>query len=285
MTRIHLFRCLAVLLVGAGCDTRPFEIISPETEERVGSVLISTSVPAFTRGLIQRVEVEVTSADTSRLRTINRSLNFPNPGGNFSVGQIADIPIGKRRFTVRAFDTTDTLRFRGATDSLVVLNQTKSIQVQLSPIGGAVDFRMTIDPSNLDETVIDSAGVARLASTSILDVLEVVNNPFHPGLGLLPILSMGMDRFSVDSGGRFTRLVSVRQIPMGERRFVAHLKDLSSGGTLAFADTLTVFIDTLATSRSEFLMELVSDPATLSEIFTKDTLPPDSSVVVVTPQF
>lgn len=98
---------LALLLVG--CEAKPFNVVAPAFERREGSALISATVPPFSRGLIHRVEIRVTTAptDTSRMRTITRNMNFPNPGGNLSVGQVTDILVGLRRFTVRAFDTRE----------------------------------------------------------------------------------------------------------------------------------------------------------------------------------
>ncbi len=69
------------------------------------------------------------------------------------------------------------------------------------------------------------------------------------------------------------------------RRFVAHLRDLSSNGLRAFADTLSVDVDTLRAANAVFELEMVEDPLVLFEIFSKTTLPRDSTVVVVTPEF
>jgi len=286
MRFLHRLLSTCCLVVCLGCEAKPFEVISPTIEPDLGAALISASIPSFTRGLIQRVELKVSSADTSRMRAVTRSMNFPIPGGNLSTGQVADIPVGLRRFGVQAFDTEGVLRFRGFTDSLVMHNQTRLVTVPLERVGGAINFIATIDPSAVDTTVVDSAGLASLPATSILDVLELVEGAPHPGLSLLPIFSVGLgERFSTDEDGLFSRQVLVERIPTGTRVFAAHLRDLSSGGTLAFADTLVVAVDTLRTAQGRFELELVRDPATISAIFTKDTLPPDSSVVVITPQF
>ena len=105
-------------------------------------------------------------------------------------------------------------------------------------------------------------------------------------IALLPIFSVRLgDRFVEDLNGLLTRAVTVRQIPTGSRRFVAHLKDLASNQTTALADTVTVVIDTLNTVDAVFRLEPVGDPSVIRAIFTQETLPQDNSVVVVTPVF
>ena len=69
----------AVFLVLLGCEVKPFDVVAPDFEAREGSAVISAIVPNFSRGLIQRVELKITSADTSRLRTVTRNMNFPIP--------------------------------------------------------------------------------------------------------------------------------------------------------------------------------------------------------------
>jgi ribosomal protein S28E/S33 len=280
---LSVFGVLCVLI---GCEVKPFEVISPEFEVRKGSAVVSAIVPTFSRGLIQRVELKITTADTSRLRTVTRNMNFPIRGGRLAVGQISDIPIGVRRFTVRAFDTEGVLRYRGQADSIIVFNQTSLITVDVDRIGGVADFIATVDLASLEDTGLDSVGVVGLAVTSVLDVLEIVPDPIHPSLGLLPIFSVRLgDRFVEDLNGLLTRAVTVRQIPTGSRRFVAHLKDLASNQTTALADTVTVVIDTLNTVDAVFRLEPVGDPSVIRAIFTQETLPQDNSVVVVTPVF
>lgn len=270
----------------AGCEVKPFDVVAPDFEARDGSAVVSATVPAFSRGLIQRVELRVTTADTSRLRTITRNMNFPIPGGRLSVAQVTDIPIGRRRFTVRAFDTAGTLRFRGHSDSVIVFNQTSLITVQVQRVGGSVDFISTIDLEKLTSTSLDSTTVVGMAATSVLDVLEVVPNPVHPSLNMLPIFSVRLgDRFNQDLNGLLTRVIKVRQIPIGQRQFVAHLKDLASNQTVALADTVNVVVDTVRAVDAVFDLLPVEDPAAIRAIFTQETLPRDSSVVVVTPVF
>ena len=276
----------AVFLVLLGCEVKPFDVVAPDFEAREGSAVISAIVPNFSRGLIQRVELKITSADTSRLRTVTRNMNFPIPGGRLSVGQVVDIPIGIRRFTVRAFDTEGVLRFRGHADSVVVFNQTSVVTVNVGRIGGVADFIATINLDNLEGTALDSAAIVGMAPTSVLDVLEIVSNPVHPSLGLLPLFSVRLgDRFNEDLNGLLTRVVRVRQIPTGTRQFVAHLKDLASNQTIALADTITIAIDTIGVIEAIFDLVPVEDPATVRAIFTQETLPRDSSVVVETPVF
>jgi hypothetical protein len=282
----RILSAITVLSVVIGCEVKPFEVLVPSFEIREGSAVVSVIVPTFSRGLIQRVELKITTADTSRLRTVTRNMNFPIPGGRLAVGQVSDIPIGVRKFTVRAFDTEGALRYRGHADSIIAFNQTSLITVSVDRIGGVADFVATIDLASLEGTGLDSVGVVGLAATSVLDVLEIVPDPIHPSLGLLPIFSVRLgDRFVEDLNGLLTRVVSVRQIPTGSRQFVAHLKDLASNQTTALADTVIVMIDTVSTVDAVFNLEPVGDPAAIRAIFTQETLPQDNSVVVVNPVF
>ena len=281
-------RSLLIAAVGllVGCEVKPFDVVAPDFEEREGSAVVSAIVPNFSRGLIQRVELKITTADTSRLRTVTRNMNFPIPGGRLSVAQVSEIPIGVRRFTVRAFDTTGELRFRGHTDSAIVINQTSLVTVGVDRVGGIADFIPTIDLANLEGSNFDSIAVVGLAATSVLDVLEIVPSPLHPSLGMLPIFSVRLgDRFNQDLNGVLRRVVTVQQIPIGTRQFVAHLKDLASNQTTAFADTVTVHVDTVSTVNAVFNLLPVEDASVVHAIFTQETLPRDSSVVVVTPVF
>ena len=277
----------ALLLVG--CEAKPFNVVAPAFERREGSALISATVPPFSRGLIQRVDIRVTSAptDTSRMRTITRNMNFPSPGGNLSVGQVAGILVGLRRFTVRAFDTAGTIRFSGFSDSTVSLNQTQLVQVNIDPIGGTVQFQAIINPSLIDSTVIDSAGIAALPPTSVLDVFELIDDPHHPSFGALPVFSVALgERFLLDDQQRFTKTITASTIPTGVRRFVAHLRDLASNQTLAFADTISVeIVATSTAAEGDFDLRHVADTQTVIEIFTKQTLPPDGTILVISPQF
>ncbi len=281
---------IVALLVGAiwiGCNTSPFEVVGPGgLSQETGSALVTAQIPSFSRGLILRVRLGVSSVDSDLIRNIERDMNFPIPGGNLSVGQVADIPTGKRRFTVTAFDTDNILRFRGSADSTITVGQTELIQVNLNRVGGTVDFRTVIDLARIDTSKVDSVTLAGLPTTSILDILEVITIASHPQLTMLPLLSVGLgDQFSVLSDGTLSRRIRVSQLPTGRRRFVAHLRDLSSGGTRAFADTINATIDTIRTTEAVFRLRRVESSAGLLEVFNKTTLPRDSTVVVVTPVF
>ncbi len=280
---IFIVVCLLVC-IGVACENKPFEVISPTFRSDAGSALVSVEIPSFSRGLIQRVSIRVTSADTARIRTIRRDMNFPIPGGSLAVGQVTDIPVGKRRFTVTAFDNSDALRFRGFADSTITSGEREFVQVALARIGGTVNFRAIIDP---EETDVDSATLASLPLTSVLDIFELIPQPHHPQLGMLPLASVGLgDRFTTLNGGLLSRFVRVEPIPTGFRNFVAHLKDLGSNGTRAFADTVRgVRVDTIEAARPIFVLEQVREKADLDEIFKMPILPPDSTVVVITPQF
>jgi hypothetical protein len=282
---VYILMCL-LLSPWIGCDTKPFEVLAPILTKEVGHALVSVQVPSFSRGLIQRVRIGVTTADTSRLRPITREMNFPIPGGNLAVGEVADIPVGKRRFTVTAFDTEEVLRFRGFTDSVITSGRTQLVQVGLDRIGGTVRFQTVIDLAEMDTSRIDSTGLAALPLTSMLDILELIPQAHHPQVAALPLVSVGLgDRFSTIDGGVFSRTVTVAQIPTGTRRFVAHVRDLSSNLTRAFADTATAEVDTSSGVDVVFSMKEVVRLEDLLEVFTKTTLPRDSTVVVVTPQF
>ena len=213
----------------------------------------------------------MTSADTARIRQIERDLNFTIPGGTLAVGEVVDIPAGKRRFTVTAFDTEEVLRFRGQSDSTISVGRTQLVYVTLGRIGGTVNFQAVIDMADIDTTKADSVALASLPLTSVLDILELIPQPHHPQLAMLPLLSVGLgDRFTIEADGRFSRQITVSQVPNGLR---------------AFADTLSVDIDTLRAAAAVLKLWLVEDPRALFEIFSKTTLPRDSTVVVVTPEF
>ncbi len=278
---------LIVLIGLIGCTAQPFEVIGPGSlEVETGSALITASIPPFARGLIQRVRIKVSAADAGRIHTVERDMSFPIPGGNLSTGQVADIPIGKRRFTVTAFDTDGILRFRGEADSSIAVGETELVQVNLGRIGGEISFRTEINFTTLDTTLIDRVTVAGLPATSILDILEILPQAFHTQLTLLPLVSVGLgDQFSVLSDGALSRQIRVNQIPTGQRRFVAHLRDLSSNGSLAFADTITAVVDTFNITQGVFQLRRVESQAGLLEVFNKTTLPRDSTVVVLTPVF
>lgn len=279
--------CILLLLFLTGCNAQPFQVVGPgDLRTDTGSALVSAQIPSFARGLIQRVRLRVSAADGDVIRAIERDMNFPIPGGNLSVGQVADIPVGKRRFMVTAFDTDGVLRFRGSADSTIAYGATELVQVNLQPIGGTVNFRTVIDLSVIDTTVVTRAVLAGLPATSVLDVLELLPDAHHTRLAMLPLLSIGLgDQFSVLANGALSRFIRVSQIPTGSRRFVAHLRDLSSSGTRAFADTITTSVDTLRVSEAVFRLRRVESSTGLLEVFNKTTLPRDSTVVVVTPVF
>ncbi|MDP6042335.1 MAG: hypothetical protein QGG64_27545 [Candidatus Latescibacteria bacterium] len=277
----------ALWLGMVGCNTEPLEVVGPDDLRReTGNALISAQVPPFARGLIQRVRLRVTAADSGPIRAIERDLNFPIPGGNQSVGQVADIPIGRRRFTILAFDTEGILRFRGVADSTISAGETELVQVNLGRIGGSIDFKVVIDLATVDTSRIDSTTLAGLPATSMLDILELLPVAHHTRLSMLPLLSAGLgDQFSLQPDGTLSRSIQVSQIPTGHRRFVAHLRDLSSAGTRAFADTITAGVDTVSVTEAVFLLKSVASSEGLLEVFNKTTLPRDSSVVVVAPVF
>jgi len=270
-----------------GCNTTPLEVIGPEDLRReTGNALISTQIPPFARGLIQRVRLRVTAADNGPIRAIEREMNFPIPGGNLSVGQVADIPIGRRRFTILAFDTGSILRFRGAADSTISAGETELVQVNLGRIGGAIDFKTIIDLATIDTSRVNSTTLTGLPATSMLDILELLSPAHHNRLSMLPLLSVGLgDQFSIQPNGTLSRSIQVSQIPTGHRRFVAHLRDLSSGGTRAFADTIIAAVDTLEITEAVFSLKPVLSSEGLLEVFNKTILPRDSTVVVVAPIF
>lgn len=276
-----------VLVVFFGCNAQPFDVVGPgDLQTETGSALITASIPPFARGLIQRVRIRVSAADAGRIQTVDRDMNFPIPGGNLSTGQVANIPIGKRRFTVTAFDTGGILRFRGEADSTITTGKTELVQVNLNRIGGQIAFRTIIDFSTIDTTKVDTVTLASLPLTSILDLLEILPQASHPSTALLPLVSVGLgDQFSVAEDGTLSRQIRVNQIPIGQRRFVAHLRDLSSSGNLAFADTITAVIDTVGLTQAIFRLRRVESKEGLLEVFNKTTLPRDSTVVVVTPVF
>jgi hypothetical protein len=266
-----------------GCENQPFEVVSPGTFIDEGSALLSVRIPSFSRGLIQRVTVEVTEADTGRIRAIKRDLNFPLPGGTLAVGEVTEIPSGKRRFRVKAFDTGGVLRFEGSADSTVVNGRLKIVDVSLKRIGGRVSFEAQID---LGATTADSASLSDLPERALLDILELVADPHHPSLKMLPLASVGLgDAFSIRDG-ILSRRVTIDQIPSGNRQFIAYIRDLTSNRTFALADKI-LELDVLANQSVQGVFEMapVTRTQTLNVIFDSATLPRDSTVIIVTPQF
>jgi hypothetical protein len=287
MTRLSIL-VLFVLISGlvTGCENEPFAVVAPAFRNETGTALISVSIPPFSRGLIHRVSITVSAADTERIRAIRRDMNFPIPGGNLAVSQVADIPPGRRRFHIAAFDTADTRgvpRFQGFADSTIIAGRTKLVQVTLNRVGGVVNFQAILDTvdANLSEQIF-----SLLPLNSVLDILELIHKPHHDALDVLPLVSVGLgDRFTTLAEGTFSRRVTVAQIPTGVRKFVAHLKDLSSNGTRAFTDTVITEIDTLNPENATFNLRPVQSAEDLSKIFRQPTLPRDSTIVVLTPQF
>jgi hypothetical protein len=281
------FTLLAILVLTAvGCQNDPFQVVNPILERETGAALVSVQVPPFERGLIHRVSLQITAADTGSIRIIRRDMNFPIPGGNLAVGQVADIPAGVRRFEVTAFDTADISgipRFRGKADSVVHAGQTQTVQIKLSRIGGSVAFVASLDTADAS---LDSSVLANLPLSSVLDILELVPDPYHSSLAMLPLASVGLgSRWSLLDDETYSRRVTVSQIPTGSRRFVARLKDLGSNGTVAFTDTLDAVVDTLSVKEAVFELQRVRSLSDLEAIFSQPTLPPDSTVVVIVPQF
>ena len=286
MKVIYLIAIGLLCCTPIGCNSEPFAVISSDIQPEVGSALVSVSIPPFSRGLIQRVRLQITSVGLDRIRSIEREINFPIPGGNLASGQVTDIPAGKRRFTIHVFDTLGEIRFRGNADSTITSGETQLVQVGLGRIGGQIDFKTVINLSAIDTISLDRTRLAALPITSVLDVLELVSNPSHNRLTILPLLSVGLgDRFTLESSGALSRIIRVSQVPAGRRRFVAHLRDLSSNGTLALADTIVTLVDTLNITEAVFNLEQVRSSSALLDIFTKTALPGDSTVVVVTPVF
>jgi hypothetical protein len=283
---LNLVLIVLVSGISTGCDNEPFAVVAPAFRDETGTALISVQIPPFSRGLIHRVSISVTATDTGRIRTIKRDMNFPIPGGNLAVSQVADIPPGRRRFFIAAFDTADTRgvpRFQGFADSTVVPGQTKLITVKLNRVGGMVNFVALLDTADagLSEQVF-----SLLPLSSVLDISELIPKPHHDALDILPLVSVGLgDSFTALAEGTFSRRVTVAQIPTGIRRFVAHLKDLSSNGTRAFTDTVITEIDTVNPKTATFNLRAVERAEDLSKIFRQPTLPRDSTIVVLTPQF
>lgn len=283
MKRIYFLLVLAAPVLFLACENEPFQVVAPGQYADEGSALLSVPIPSFSRGLIQRVTVQVTEADTGRIRLIQRDLNFPLPGGSLAVGEVTEIPSGKRRFRVRAFDTDGVLRFEGFTDSTIVTGRLKIVEVNLQRIGGRVNFDARID---LAATGLDSASLADLPDRALLDILELVDDPHHPALAMLPLASVSLGEALTIREGVMSRRVSIQQIPSGPRQFVAYVRDLTSNRTYALADTLQD-LEVLANQSvtGAFDLATVNRAETLDAIFDAATLPRDSTVVIVTPQF
>ncbi|MSS72256.1 MAG: hypothetical protein EXS64_12310 [Candidatus Latescibacteria bacterium] len=256
--------CCALAL-WIGCGSGPFQITGPPAAELPrGFALITADVPLYIRGVIRRVQVEVTAADTSR-----REMNFPIPAGSLAAGEVANLPVGRRQFTVMAFDTQDALRFRGSVVDSVKTGQATTMSVPLARIGGTLRFTATVPRTN----AIDS-----LAATSLLDIVELDASRDLPRLALAstPVISFTRE------GNTLSRQVTIKQIPTGDRRFVGNLRDLRRGGRfVAFMDTVMAKVDTGSVGDVKFTLKALGRSLQDQEF----VLPADSTVVVTSPNF
>jgi hypothetical protein len=272
---IGCFALLGVALsLWAGCGSGPFQITGPPAEERpLGFALVTADVPSYIRGVIRRVRVQVTTADTSRMQPVVREMNFPIPGGSLAAGEVADIPTGRRLFTVTAYDTEEALRFRGSGMDSVRTGQATTMRIPLYRIGGTLRFTATLTKSQVADSL-----ASILASTSVLDIVELGANRDLPRLAIAstPVVSFTRD------GQGYSRQVTISQIPTGNRLFAGSLRDLSRGGRyIVFTDTVSAKVDTSAVGDVAFTLKRVDRLLRDSEI----VLPADSTVVVVSPNF
>jgi hypothetical protein len=262
------------LALWMGCGSGPFQVTAPPSPELpVGFALITAEVPLYIRGVIRRVRVEVTSADTSRLEPIRREMNFPIPAGSLAAGEVANVPVGRRQFTVMAFDTQEALRFQGSTVDSVKAGQATTVSVPLARVGGTVRFTATAT-----RAVVSDSLAVRLAATSVLDVVELEANRDLPRLALA---STPIIRFTQE-GSTFSRQVTLKQVPTGDRRFAGSLRDLSRGGRfVVFTDTVAAKVDTGGVVDVRFSLKRVERQLSEQEL----VFPADSTVVVVSPNF
>jgi hypothetical protein len=265
--------CL-VLALWMGCGSGPFQITAPPSPDLpVGFALITAEVPLYVRGVIRRVRVEVTSADTGRLEPIRREMNFPIPAGSLAAGEVVNIPVGRRQFTVTAFDTQEALRFQGSAVDSVKAGQATTVSVPLARVGGTVRFTATATRAVMSDTL-----AVRLAATSVLDLVELEANRDLPRLALA---STPVIRFTQE-GSAFSRQVTLKQIPTGDRRFAGSLRDLSRGSRfVAFTDTVAAKVDTGGVVDVKFSLKRVERQLSEQEL----VFPADSTVVVVSPNF
>lgn len=265
--------CLALAL-WMGCGSGPFQITAPPSPDLpVGFALITAEVPLYIRGVIRRVKVEVTSADTGRLEPIRREMNFPIPAGSLAAGEVANIPVGRRQFTVTAFDTQDALRFQGSAVDSVKAGQATTVSVPLARVGGTVRFTATAT-----RAVVSDSLAVRLAATSLLDIIEIGASRDLPRLALA---STPVVRFTQE-GSTFSRQVTIKQVPTGDRRFAGSLRDLSRGSrSVSFTDTVVAKVDTGSVVDVKFSLKRVERELSEQEL----VFPADSTVVVVSPNF
>ncbi len=131
-TCLGLAVCLPLAL-WMGCGSGPFQISGPSSDdEPVGFALVSADIPLYIRGVIQRVNVNITAADTSRMAPILREMNFPIPDGSLAAGEVTDISVGRRLFSVSAFDTQEALRFQGSVIDSIRPGQATTVSVPLN---------------------------------------------------------------------------------------------------------------------------------------------------------
>ncbi len=271
--------CLVIVLClplafWMGCGSGPFQISGPSSDdEPVGFALVSADVPLYIRGVIQRVNVDITTADTSRMAPILREMNFPIPGGSLAAGEVTDISVGRRLFSVSEFDTQEALRFQGSVIDSIRPGQATTVSVPLNRIGGTLRFTASL--SRVD--ISDSLAVI-LEGTSVLDIVELGAKSDMPRLALAstPIVSFTRD------GSVFSRQVTISQVPTGQRIFAGNLRDLSLGSRfLSFTDTVSATVDTEGVVDVKFSLQrvdrLLSDP--------EFVLPSDSTIVVISPNF
>lgn len=265
--------CLALAL-WMGCGSGPFQITGPPpVEAPVGFALITADVPLYIRGVIRRVQVEVTTADTSRLEPIRREMNFPIPAGSLAAGEVANIPVGRRQFTVMAFDTQEALRFRGSVVDSVRTSQATTVSVPLMRIGGTLRFTATVTRANLSDSEVTG-----LAATSVLDIVELAASRDLPRLALASTSVISFTR----EGSNFSRQVTIKQIPTGNRLFAGSLRDLSRGSRfVAFTDTVVAKVDTGSVGDVKFTLKRVNRSLQDQEF----VFPADSTVVVDSPNF
>jgi hypothetical protein len=146
-------------------------------------------------------------------------------------------------------------------------------------VGGAVRFTAAVARSDLNsrESSADSLA-AILASTGVLDIVELNANPTLPRLSLA---SSPVSRFTKETSA-YSRQLTVEVVPSGDRRFVGVLRDLSRGSRFAaFSDTASakVAADQVVDVRFSLkrLNRLLSDP--------EFVFPADSTVVSRSPNF
>jgi hypothetical protein len=258
-----------------GCGSGPFQVTGPPPPDLpVGFALITADVPLYIRGVIRRVQVEVATADTSRMEPVRREMNFPIPGGSLAAGEVANIPMGRRQFTVTAFDTQDALRFRGSAVDSVKSGRATTVSVPLSRIGGTLRFTATLTKAELN----DSLAVG-LAATSMLDIVELGANRDLPRLALT---STPVVKFTQE-GDTFSRQVIIQQVPTGDRRFAGSLRDLSRGSRfVAFTDTVVAKVVAESVVDVKFSLKRARDRELMKEELK---FPADSTVVVISPNF